>query len=407
MAIIAITTSSSISVNPRDVRDLMAGGKAVVMGLLTRTATQSHHQKLTGNVIIMPYNGIIMTNPEFSSNRVRERRIAHGLTQSDLAQRVGISRTAITAIEGGKTVPSVATALLLATELKCIVEELFGTASVASESSSWAWRHPSGSSRFWQAEVFGRVLKYPALSTPLMTPPPDNLSHESAASVAGDTLVLACCDPAAGLLASQFHTVTGMRMIVISRSSSQSIEMLKEGVVHLAGLHFSTEEHPERNVEIVRDRLGSNFELIRLSQWQEGIALATDSSHRTVRSALSAKLTWIGREDGSGARHCLNKLLNGRQMPRRSAQNHQGVAAAVQSGWADAGICVRLVSEEAGLRFLPVQEEAFDVCYPKAFAGDRRLKAFVKVVRSLAYRRLLSDLPGYNTSETGNLVGAC
>ena len=355
----------------------------------------------------MAYNGIIMTNQESSSNRVRERRIAHGLTQSDLAQRAGISRTAVTAIEGGKIVPSVATALLLATELRCTVEELFGTSSDTSESSSWAWRHPSGSSRFWQAEVFGRVLKYPALSSPLMTPPPDNLSNESAASVAGETLVLACCDPAAGLLASHFQAATGMRMIVISRSSGQSIEMLKEGVAHLAGLHFSTAEHPDRNVEIVRDRLGSEFELLRLSQWQEGIALATGSNHRTVRSALCAKLTWIGREEGSGARHCLNTLLNGRQMPRCNALNHQGVAAAVQSGWADAGICVRLVSEEAGLRFLPVQEEAFDVCYPKAFAGDRRLKAFVKVIRSLAYRRLLSELPGYDTSETGNLVGAC
>lgn len=357
----------------------------------------------------MPYNVRIMTQPEFNSNRVRDRRIAHGLTQSDLAQRVGISRTAITAIEGVKIVPSVATALSLAAELECTVEELFGASSAISESSCWAWQHSSVPDRFWQADVLGRLLKYPAVSTPMMTPLPDNASGDTAAkaSVAGETLVLACCDPAAGLLASQFQAVTGLRMIVIPRSSSQAIEMLKEGVVHLAGLHYSTAECPDRNAEVIRNRLGSDFELIRLSRWQEGITLATGSSHRTVRSALSAKLKWIGREDGSGARQCLDQLLQGRQTPRRMAQNHQGVAAAVQSGWADAGICVQLVSDEAGLRFLSVQKEAFDVCYAKTFAGDRRLKAFLKVVRSVAYRRLLSELPGYDSSETGNLAGAC
>ena len=74
---------------------------------------------------------------------------------------------------------------------------------------------------------------------------------------------------------------------------------------------------------------------------------------------------------------------------------------AVQSGCADAGVCVQVVAEEAGLRFLPVQEEAYDVCYARALVGDRRLTAFIKVVRSIAYRRLLGDLPGFDTSETG------
>jgi len=158
---------------------------------------------------------------------------------------------------------------------------------------------------------------------------------------------------------------------------------------------------PSGNPDIVRTRCGTEYELIRLSQWQEGVALANGSSHRSVRNVLGTKLTWIGREEGSGARQCLDELLQGRRTPRCLAKNHQGVATAIQSGWADAGVCVQLFSEEAGLRFLPVQEEAYDVCYAKAFSGDRRLKAFINVVRSVAYRRLLSNLPGYDTATTG------
>ncbi len=344
-----------------------------------------------------------MTIKQTSGNRVRRKRISSGLTQAALAQRAGISRTAVTAIEADRLIPSVAAALAIAESLGATVEELFGTPARKSTSERWAW-DSAASPNFWHAEVAGAIVRYPTTSMPMLTPLPD-AAWTNTRCVPEETLVLACCDPAAGLLASQFQAVTGMRLIVIPRSSSQAIEMLRDGLVHLAGLHFSTADHPDRNSDIVGTRLGNEHQLIRLSRWQEGIVLAPGSTHRTVRSALSAKLTWIGREDGSGARQCLDQVLQGRRTPRYIARNHQGVATAVQSGWADAGVCVRLVSEEAALRFLPVQEEAYDVCYAKAFAGDRRLKAFINVVRSTAYRKLLSDLPGYDTAETGSVGG--
>ena len=58
---------------------------------------------------------------------------------------------------------------------------------------------------------------------------------------------------------------------------------------------------------------------------------------------------------------------------------------------------------EAGLDFLPVQQEAYDVCFSSALLADRRLQAFLTVVRSADYRKLLGELPGYSSAETGNL----
>jgi len=58
-------------------------------------------------------------------NGVRERRTAADLTQAALADRVGVTRQTIIAIERGGYVPSVAVALLLATELSIPVERLF------------------------------------------------------------------------------------------------------------------------------------------------------------------------------------------------------------------------------------------------------------------------------------------
>ena len=46
-----------------------------------------------------------------------------------------------------------------------------------------------------------------------------------------------------------------------------------------------------------------------------------------------------------------------RRRPHR-ALDHRGVAEAIRAGWADAGICLRLTSDEANLSFLSVRRES-------------------------------------------------
>jgi len=58
-------------------------------------------------------------------DRLRELRLAAGLTQSALAERVEVTRQTIIAIEGGGYAPSVFLALKLARELEVSVEDVF------------------------------------------------------------------------------------------------------------------------------------------------------------------------------------------------------------------------------------------------------------------------------------------
>lgn len=58
-------------------------------------------------------------------HRVAQARKRAGLTQQQLAERVGVGRVAVARIEGG-TVPSVALALRIARELGESAEALFG-----------------------------------------------------------------------------------------------------------------------------------------------------------------------------------------------------------------------------------------------------------------------------------------
>ena len=175
--------------------------------------------------------------------------------------------------------------------------------------------------------------------------------------------------------------------------------------MHAAGVHLSRADDPGGNSQG------------RPRQARRGIQPAPRRplgrryrpGARACRSARSGRpciptLRWIGRENGSGARQCLDELLGSRRpAPRCLASNHRGVAEAVRSGWADAGVCLRLVSEEAGLDFFRVREEAYDLCFPTRLGGDHRIQALQKTVRSPLYRKALGELPGYDSTETGEL----
>jgi molybdate-binding protein/DNA-binding XRE family transcriptional regulator len=343
-------------------------------------------------------------------NRVRERRLRAGWSQDELARRAGLSRAGVSAVETGRLVPSTAAALALGAALGCRVEEIF--ALPGGDAPAWAWEppEPKGPCRYWRAEVAGRARLYPVEPTALGTPH-DGIAPGGDAGLGTDpaaTLVLAGCDPAVGLLADAVarHAGGGIRVIALPRSSRAALELLGRGLVHAAGIHLGRPgDDGEGNAAAVREALGEGYALLRVAKWQEGVAFGAGRRFGSVGEVARAGLRWVGREAGSGARQCLDELLGDRPPPRRLrlARDHRGVAEAVRAGWADAGVCVRLAGEEAGLGFLPVREEVYDLCIADAARDDPRLRALVAAVRSPAYRRRLAELPGYAAAGAGEL----
>ncbi|MEH6537620.1 MAG: helix-turn-helix transcriptional regulator [Psychroserpens sp.] len=58
-------------------------------------------------------------------NNIKIERARYDLTQGDLAEKIGVSRQSINAIEKGKYVPSALLAIKIAQLFKLPVEELF------------------------------------------------------------------------------------------------------------------------------------------------------------------------------------------------------------------------------------------------------------------------------------------
>lgn len=337
-------------------------------------------------------------------NLIRRTREERGWSQQELADRAGLSRTGVSAIEAGRLVPSTAAALALAAAFGCRVEDLFALAG--QESASWAWPPGREPCRYWRALVGSRQLLYPVEASPLGSVPHDGIFrdgrfHDQPFAEPVRTLVVACCDPAVGLLASEYARQTPYRMLVLPRGSRAGLELLATGLVHIAGLHLGSTTAQDGNRQVATQILGQPFQLLRITDWEEGLALAPGLAVQGIDSIIRGGLRWIGREPGSGARQVLDELSQGKIAPEHLARDHRGVAQSIRSGFAQAGVSVRLVCEEEGVEFLSVRREAYELCVPHPALADPRVQALLGVVRSTTYRRLISALPGYDSSRTG------
>lgn len=341
---------------------------------------------------------------------VAARRRARGWSQDEFATRAGLPRSSVSAIEAGRLTPSVTAALAVAGALECSVEELFGAGGKPSDDTlQWAWKPQLEPCRYWEAEVSGRLRMYPVEALPGSAPAHDGICrqgvlHERGASDAGETLVLAGCDPAAGLLAAEYAAASGFRLLAFSRGGGPALELLRQGVVHVAALHRSTAERPARNAETARERLGGGYRLLRCADWEEGIVLPANNHTRSVSACTRRIRRWAMREPGSSARECLDELLTRPRTSSHVATSHAAVAEVVRGGWAEAGVCVRICAEDAGLHFLPVRTESLDLCFSASIERDPRVQALIRLLRSRAHRHLIDELPGYDASRTGELM---
>lgn len=369
------------------------------------TEPNQHRKNGFSSDTIMPQSARIVSR----SNSLLTMRQAREWSQADLAKRANISRAAVSAIESGRLTPSVTTALSLAGVLACTVEELFGRAkSAVSRDPVWAWQPSLEPCRYWEAEVSGRRLFYPVEAMAMNPLPPDGIwkngvCHESPAIAPEQTLTIATCDPAAGLLAHEYARESGFRMLIFPRGGGVALDLAKQRHIHLAAVHRSTDSSPGRNATSAKQMLGPNARLLRAATWESGLALPTSNRARSVRSATKQVRQWAAREPGSAARECLDHLLGGKIPEGRELDGHHSVAGAVRAGWADAGVCVKLPAADANLNFLPIQNEALDFCFHASLENDPRILALIRVLRSRRYRQMIAELPGYDARLTGEL----
>ena len=95
-------------------RNFVAAWNAIVTASARNRATTTHIKRR------------LKKRPEIMEARIKDRRLYFGISQRELARRVGITSAAMSAIERGVHLPNVAVAILIARELQVNAEYLWG-----------------------------------------------------------------------------------------------------------------------------------------------------------------------------------------------------------------------------------------------------------------------------------------
>ena len=189
------------------------------------------------------------------------------------------------------------------------------------------------------------------------------------------------------------------------RGSVNGMVQLARGTADAAALHLLDVTSGRWNDPLARGALGGEpVELVHLWRREQGLVVQPGNPHgiRGVGDLKGLRIVW--RPPGTGSRLLLERLMLAAScVPHpelgESAESHLAVAAAVATGAADAGLAVRAVAEAAGLDWVPVVDEPFELALDPASGA-----AAGPLLDTLAGSRLqtrLAAMPGYDLSMSG------
>jgi len=363
-------------------------------------------------------------------NHLGDLRQKRGISAAQLAKTAGVTRQTIYAMEAGSYVPNTAVALRLAQALEVKVEDLFALprAEPAGLRSEEAMLLP-GSEPLHPGQpvqlcrVNKRLVASPPSPVPWYFPVSDavvaaklpkngrtDVQVFDAAEDFRNRVLIAGCDPGISVLAHHLQT-SGIELVLAHRNSSQSLTLLKEGCVHIAGTHLRDESSGESNLpEIGRMFPKNAVAVISFAVWEEGIVTAAGNPKgiKGVEDLVRRDVTIVNREKGAGSRALLDSVLKRLKIdPKnvkgydRIAPGHLPAAWQVQSGQADCCIATRAAARVFGLGFLPLVSERYDLAVRRQNLDLPNIQAVFDTLSRSNYRRELESLGGYDTRAAG------
>ncbi len=359
---------------------------------------------------------------------LKSARARKKLSQSELAERVGIKRQAIYDMESGRYMPNTLIALRLAKELDCRVEDLFildvpenGQPVTLAEKA----RFTDG--RVSVVRIRNRLVAYPLDGKWLHGDgfqAADGMISKDGGTVQllqteeslKKNILLLGCDPAFALLSSHVSRhASDARVHCRFASSHAAVKALAAGQAHAAGTHMHNSDAAESNITLVEKMLtGTKVMVFAFSMFEEGLMVAPGNplNIRTANDLARSDIRLVNRETGAALRVLLDDYLARAGVPTDAVNGYDNLVSSHSQGaqmvaykLADAALGLRAVAVAHGLDFVPIQAVRCDLVIPYDLLDLSAIKILLDVLQTHAMRKELSSLPGYDASCTGKLIG--
>jgi putative molybdopterin biosynthesis protein len=206
---------------------------------------------------------------------------------------------------------------------------------------------------------------------------------------------------------------SGSQLASLPEGSETGLSRLRLGEVVVAAIHLHRLDGDDEraNVEAVAAAPGlHDAVLIAFAQREQGLVVAPGNplALGDIASIAAREARLVLRPDGAGAQLLLLALvaragltLNALITVKPVCPTGPDIAQAVRSGRADCGIATRSVAQAAGLDFVPLTWERFDLALRQRdyfLPGPQALFGFM---RTVAFGGRAAELGGYDVSAAG------
>jgi len=208
---------------------------------------------------------------------------------------------------------------------------------------------------------------------------------------------------------------SGSALASLPEGSETGLRRLARREVIMAAIHLHTLEETDRpaNVEAVSHASGLHDAVVIAFARREQGLLVPQGNPRGIASIAeiaNTDLRFAQRQEGAGAQLLLLSQLAREQIELRTIRTMRtacatgaDVAQTVRAGHADCGVATRAVAEAAGLDFVPLIWESFDLVLRQRdyfLPGPSALFGFM---RSDRFRQRAAELAGYDLSVCGEI----
>lgn len=208
---------------------------------------------------------------------------------------------------------------------------------------------------------------------------------------------------------------SGSGLASLPEGSEAGLRRLARREVILAAIHLHAQDDDgaPANAEAVSHAPGlHDAVVIAFARREQGLLVTPGNPHGIGSLAQIARsgLRMAQRQDGAGAQLLLLTLLAQAKIDLRqvtmikpACATGSDLAQTIRAGHADCGIATRAVAHAAGLGFVPLLWENFDLVLRQRDYFLPGLSALFGFVRSDRFRQRAAELGGYDVSVCGEI----
>jgi putative molybdopterin biosynthesis protein len=203
-------------------------------------------------------------------------------------------------------------------------------------------------------------------------------------------------------------------LAILPEGSEAGYKRFLNGEVVAAAIHFHDIDDPAKdaNLDVVRNEPTLyDAVLVHFCAREQGLLVASGNplGLKTLADMKRARARLAMRPEGAGAQQLLHSLLKRDGVALRDlgqtvlAPTGPDIAQAIRAGHADCGIATRAVATAAGVDFIPLMTERFDLLMRQRDSYRPPLQTLLKLLEQPIFAARANELGGLDVTNGGKV----